>query len=180
MKIKRYLLVLFSASLVLLNIGILLKAEELSAKKYKEGNYVNTGSFRGGEIADGLDIKNIRWADRNDFERLVFDIYKWGGPSAPEGILPNVYPGTYEFRFINEKEVRVTIEGYRALTADIPDFNKSDLIKEIRIEESEAGASDTGFRFIIYFNEPVKMEVFELYSPARVVVDVKKDEANEN
>lgn len=173
---KRTLFLLFSTPLILLNFYIFLNAEELKSKKHKDGNYINAGSFKGGEITDGLDVKRIRWADRDGFERLVFDIYKWGGPTNPEGILPNLYPGTYEFKFINEKEVLANIEGYRAFTAEVPKFEKSELIREIRININEADASDTGFSFTIFFKKPVRVEVFELYSPARIVVDVKEED----
>ena len=172
---KKLLFLIFSVPLIILNFHLLLSAEELKSKKYKEGKYINSGSFRGGEITDSLDLKNIRWADRDEFERLVLDIYKWGGPSNPEGILPNVYPGTYEFKFLSDTEVQVSIEGYRAFTAKIPDLKKSGLIREIIIDRNEYYASDTGFTFTIFFNKPVKIEVFELYSPARVVVDIKED-----
>ena len=139
---------------------------------YKHGSYINTGSVYGGEIADGLDVKNIRWADRGNFERLVFDVYKWGGPTNPEGLLPNEYSGTFKFEFINEAEVEATFDGYRAFTAKFPEFAKSDLVKDIKLMVDEENSGDSRFKIKIYFKQPVKIEVFELYSPARIVVDL--------
>jgi len=169
---KKILYLLLLGLVTILNFNILLCAEELSAEKFKHGNYINTGSFKGGEIADGLDVKYIRWADRNNFERLVFDIYKWGGPTSPGGILPNEYPGTFKFEFVSEREIDVSFEGYRAFTAGIPKFEKSDLVSEIKILLDEENASESGFKIKIYFKQPVKIEVFQLYSPARIVVDM--------
>jgi len=173
---KKILYLLLLGLVTILNFNILLCAEELSAKKLKHGNYINTGSFKGGEIADGLDVKYIRWAHRKNFERLVFDIYKWGGPTSPEGILPNEYPGTYKFEFVSEREVDISFEGYRAFTAEFPKFEKSDLVSEIKFLNDEENASDSGFNIKIYFKQPVKIKVFQLYSPARIVVDMIVDE----
>ena len=80
-------------------------AEVQKAQKVKKGNYITEGSFVGGEFADGLDVKTIRWADHRNYERLVFDIYRWGGPNSPEGLLPNEYPGSFEMKFINDKKI---------------------------------------------------------------------------
>lgn len=154
------------------NFSYFLHAEKPSVKKFKHGEYIGSGSVHGGEIADGLDVKNIRWADRGNFERLVFDIYKWGGPTNPAGILPNEYPGTYKFEFKSNTEVEASFEGYRAFTASFPAFKKSDLVSEIAIIGDEENADDSSFRIKIFFKRPVKIEVFELYSPARIVVDI--------
>ncbi len=169
---KKYLFLILFVFIITFNFNLFSNAEKLSVKNFKHGNYINTGSIHGGEIADGLDVKNIRWADRNNFERLVFDIYKWGGPTSPGGILPNEYPGTFKFEFVSEREIDVSFEGYRAFTAGIPKFEKSDLVSEIKILLDEENASDSGFKIKIYFKQPVKIEVFQLYSPARIVVDM--------
>jgi len=168
---NRSILIIFIVSITI-NYNLLLRAENLTANKFKHGEYFSTGSIRGGEIADGLDVKNIRWADRDNYERLVFDIYKWGGPTNPEGIVPNDYPGTFNFKFKNEKEVIVSFEGYRAFTTKFPKLSKSKLVSEIRIVRDEENAGDSEYKIEIYFKRPVKLEVFELYSPARIVVDI--------
>ena len=151
-------------------------AEKSSASRFKHGNYINQGAIKGGEIADGLDIKYIRWADRGNFERLVFDVYKWGGPTNPEGIVPNEYPGTFTFEFVNGKEIEATFEGYRAFTAKPPGFKKSSLVSGIRVVSGEEDADDSSHKIKIDFKKPVTIEVFELYSPARIVVDIVENE----
>jgi len=157
---------------ITLNFSHFLHAEKISVKKFKHGEYISSGLVSGGEIADGLDVKNIRWADRGNFERLVFDIYKWGGPTNPTGILPNEYPGTYKFEFKSHAEVEASFEGYRAFTASFPAFNKSNLVSEIAIIRDEENADDSSFRIKILFKQPVSIEVFELNSPARIVMDI--------
>ena len=169
---KKYLFLILFVFIITFNFNLFSNAEKLSVKNFKHGNYINTGSIHGGEIADGLDVKNIRWADRSNFERLVFDIYKWGGPTNPEGILPNDYSGTFKFEFISDTEIDVSFEGYRAFTAKPPKFTKSDLVSEMKIIQDEEDAGDSEFEIKIIFNKPVKIEVFELYSPARIVVDI--------
>ncbi len=157
---------------ITVNYNFTLRAENLNANKFKHGEYFNSGSVSGGEIADGLDVKNIRWAKRGNFERLVFDIYKWGGPTNPEGILPNINSGTFKFTFKSDTQVDATFEGYRAFSAKFPVFTKSELVREIKIDQDEENAGDSEYKIIIYFKQPVKIEVFELYSPARIVVDI--------
>ena len=126
-------------------------SEKTDANRFKHGKYIDSGAIKGGEIADGLDVKNIRWADRGNFERLVFDIYKWGGPTNPEGLLPNDYPGTFTFQFLNEKEVEATFEGYRAFTAKLPQFKKSELVNEIVIINGEEDGDDSSHKIKIIF-----------------------------
>lgn len=169
---KDYLFSILLTLVFILNFNFFAHAEKIGAQKFKHGEYTSSGSISGGEISDGLDVKNIRWADRDNFERLVFDIYKWGGPTNPEGIVPNDYPGTFNFEFKSEKEVVVSFEGYRAFTARFPKLLKSKLVSEISIVRDEKNAGDSEFKIKIYFKQPVKIEVFELYSPARIVVDI--------
>ena len=168
---KNTFLVLLALTITL-NFCYFLQAEENSVKKFKHGEYRGSGSVQGGEMADGLDVKNVRWADRGNFERLVFDIYKWGGPTNPSGILPNEYPGTYNFVFKSDTVIEARFDGYRAFTAIFPTFEKSNLVSEIAIIRDEENADDSSFRIKILFKQPVKIEVFELYSPARIVVDL--------
>ena len=77
--------------------------EIIKTQPVKTNNYITQGSFKGGVFTDGLDIKSIRWADHNSYERLVFDIYKWGGPNNPKGLLPNEYPGRFNIKFESDK-----------------------------------------------------------------------------
>jgi len=42
----------------------------------------------------------------------------------------------------------------------------------MKIIQDEEDAGDSEFEIKIIFNKPVKIEVFELYSPARIVVDI--------
>lgn len=170
----KYLLLILSISLCTINFTTLSYAEKSIVNNFKHGSYFNSGSVYGGEIADGLDVKNVRWADRGNFERLVFDIYKWGGPTNPEGILPNEYSGTFKFEFINETEVVAVFDGYRAFTAKFPEFAKSDLVEDMQINTDEENAGDSRFKININFKQPVQIEVFELFSPARIVVDIIK------
>ena len=161
--------------IVFVNVNSLLYAEVLTAGKEKKDIYNFTyGSIQGGEMADGLDVKNVRWGKHDGFERLVFDIYKWGGPTKPEGIFPNDYPGSFELKFQNELILCLRFDGYRAFSANPPDLYSSKLIEQTELEIGEYPADVSDYNFLIKLKKPVKLEVFELDSPARIVVDFKQ------
>ena len=165
-------LILFT---VFANVNSLLYAEVLTAGNEKKNIYNFTyGSILGGEIADGLDVKNIRWGKHDGFERLVFDIYKWGGPTKPEGIFPNDYPGRFELKFQNELILYLRFNGYRAFSANPPDLYSSKLIEQAQLDTREEPTNDINYSFLIKLKKPAKLEVFELDSPARIVVDFKQ------
>ena len=173
---KRILLLFYLLLfIVLVNENFLLYAEVLNAGNEKKDIYNFThGSIQGGQIADGLDVKNVRWGKHDGFERLVFDIYKWGGPTKPEGIIPNDYPGSFELIFQNELILYLRLNGYRAFSADPPDLYDSKLLEKAELQISEETADDSGYDFLIKLKQPVKLEVFELDSPARIVLDFKQ------
>ena len=137
--------------------------------------YVSSGSITGGEITDGLDVKNVRWAIRKGFERIVFDVYKWGGYEKPEGTEPAEVPGYFEVSGKrNENGLLVRIGGYRSFSAQFPELKDSDLIEEISINRNEKLADDSGFIIEIDLKKPVIYKAFELHDPARIVVDLKE------
>lgn len=146
------------------------------AKKAKQRNnnnkLVKTESYSGGEITDGLDIKRIRWAKHKDYERLVFDIYKWGGYEKPEGLEPADKPGHFKItRMIIDNTLKIQFNGYRAFTANIPNFENSNFIRNISLNTDEENADDSGFLLQIELRKPVEYKVLELKSPARIVID---------
>jgi hypothetical protein len=150
-------------------------AQEHKAAKDKQDNYISSGSFEGGEITDGLDVKEMKYASHGKYERIILYIYKWGGHDKPEGTEPVDVPGHFKISSgKNNENLDVQLGGYRAFTAKLPRFEKSNLIRDITLPTGEKIVTGNGFSFVIGFKIPVKFEVFELHSPARIVIDFKR------
>lgn len=125
-----------------------------------------TQIFKGGERSDGLDIKAIRSSYTSSQTRLVFDIYKSNTKATQAG----KYTFTYHPK---QKQITAIVNGYRKFSA-LP-FNKtrtfasSSMVKDIKREKY---MDDSGLKFSINLRKPASVNVFELKSPARIVVDI--------
>lgn len=145
------------------------------AGKDKQNNYVSSGSFEGGEVTDGLDVGDMKWMKHGKYERIILYIYKWGSHDKSEGIEPVDVPGYFKISSgKTHKKLNVALGGYRAFTAKLPRFEKSNLIRDITLPTGEQLATGSGYSFVIGFKIPVQFEVFELHSPARIVIDFKR------
>jgi hypothetical protein len=150
-------------------------AQEHKAGKDKEENYINSGSFEGGEIADDLDVKEMKWSKHGKYERIILYISKWGGHDKPKETKPADVPGYFKISSgKNHENLDVQLGGYRAFTAKLPRLEKSNMIRDITLPTGEKLATGNGFSFVIGFKIPVQFEVFELHSPARIVIDFKR------
>ena len=123
-------------------------------------------TFKGGKINDGLDIKTIRSSQNEIRTRLVFDTYTANAKAAQSGS----YTFTYNPK---NKQITAVINGYRKFSA--LSFNKArtfpanSIIKNIKREKY---MDDSGFKFSINLHKSASVNVFELKSPARIVVDI--------
>ena len=163
---------LLSITLMFLSIAF---AQEHNAGKDKQHNYISSGSFEGGEVTDGLDVKDVKWVKHGKYERIILYIYKWGGNDKPEETKPVDVPGYFKISSgKNDESLDVQLGGYRAFTAKLPHFEKSNLIRDITLPTGEKLVTGNGFSFAIGFKIPVRFEVFELHSPARIVIDFKR------
>ena len=128
-------------------------------------------SVQGGEITDGKNLGDIRWGRHADFERLVLDIHKsldfQKGPAAE---VPCYFTVKYEYY-----PYRLTVElnGIRSREAEFGDLICSQYIERTY---SLPYLDDSGIMFSIALNKPVKIEVFELHSPGRIVIDIAENE----
>lgn len=147
------------------------------ALKENGKDFITAGYITGGEITDGLDVKNIRWATWKGFERLVLDVYKWGGYEKPEGVEPAEKPGYFEVSMPKgENRLDIKLGGYRSFSADMPDIRDSAIIQSIAINRDEKLADDSGYLVNIALKKPSSFKAFELHSPGRIVVDLKADQ----
>lgn len=148
--------------------------EKSEAGMKHDNGFRKSGSITGGIITDGLDVKKVRWASRDGFERLVFDVYKWGGYDGGESTERVDVPGYFEISGTgNSNTLDIKLEGYRAFSAKMPDFKESKLIKSLEVNRDEKFASDSGFFLELDLMEPPVFKAYELRDPARIVIDLK-------
>jgi len=123
-------------------------------------------TFRGGKRSDGLNMKSIRTSHDKTHTRLVFDTYASNAKATQSG--------NYIFTYNpSNKQISAVVNGYRKFSA--LSFNKArtfpsnNIIKNIKMEKY---LDDSGFKFNINLNKAASVNVFELKSPARIVVDI--------
>ena len=141
------------------------------ASNFKEYQYISKPAvIQGGEITDGKDLRNIRWGKHPYFERIVLDIYEGAyGEKGPPASVPcrfNIKYEYYPFHFT------ITLMGIRSRTAEFSTFKNSKMIKDIY---QLPMLDDSGIKFAVSLKQPVKFEVFELYDPARIVLDISNN-----
>ena len=117
-------------------------------------------TFRGGKRSDGLDIKVIRTSHDETHTRLVFDTYASNAKATQSGS----YIFTYD---PSNKQISAVVNGYRKFSART--FRSTSIVKNISMEKY---LDDSGFKFSINLNKAASVNVFELKSPARIVVDI--------
>lgn len=148
-------------------------SEEAKARVNKKYKNYKSESFSGGTVSDGLDIGLVRLGQSSTYTRLIFDSYKWEG-HAQLPIHTVNHSGTYIFTH-EPKKNRITaiIDGYRAFSALVGDqselYRGNPVVDTIRLEEY---LDDSGFKFAIELKKDVKVYVYELHNPARIIVDM--------
>ena len=123
-------------------------------------------TFRGGKRSDGLDMKRIRTSHDETHTRLVFDTYASNAKAMQSG--------SYTFTYNpSNKQISAVVNGYRKFSAlsfnKAPTFPSTSIVKNINMEKY---LDDSGFKFNINLNKVASVNVFELKSPARIVVDI--------
>ncbi|CAA6825771.1 MAG: Unknown protein [uncultured Sulfurovum sp.] len=120
-------------------------------------------TFSGGVVQDGLNIKSIRVGRHDGFIRLVFDVY--------DELKPASKVGHYQAKYNpNENDISVVLSGYRKFSATLPSFSTASDIEKIYFEKYY---DDSAFKFHIKLRHQVKVRVFALKNPARLVFDIK-------
>jgi len=126
----------------------------------------STQTFSGGKRSDGLDIKTIRSSHDAIRTRLVFDTYTSTGKATQSGKYTFIYNPA-------KKQIVVTLNGYRKFSAILPNktrsFPSNSIIKNIQMKKT---MDNSEVNFSINLNKASSVNVFELKSPARIVVDI--------
>jgi hypothetical protein len=146
------------------------------AQVVKQGAYVDSGAFQGGIITDGADIREIRWQQVDDKERIVIHVFNWNGLDNDYDPVPFVEP--CHFRLESETHphtLRLSFGGARDFTAyrSLPALNTaladSGLVHSIYpVMVLDDSAGELG----IILKKRVRFEVYELHDPARIVIDL--------
>ncbi|TSB47781.1 hypothetical protein [Alkalicoccobacillus porphyridii] len=147
------------------------EGEEQEATTSKENNYMQNGTFTGGEITDGRSVGDIDSGIHDEYERLVLDIYE-GSYQELEGpaVIPNHFEVTKE---AYPSRLVYTLRGIRGMPEEIPDFSSMDLFSYMEIVPY---FDDATIQLAVYMQESVEFEVFEMHDPAKIVTDVSRVE----
>lgn len=125
--------------------------------------------FSGGKISDGLDIGTIRVSHKKGSVRLVFDSYQWNQTSEYLGAKVDK-TGSYNFDYDPDKLlITATVNGYRGFSARLPKFSSDSIVEKIYLDEY---LDDSGYKFYIKLRYDSDVKVFDLNTPARIVVDI--------
>lgn len=121
-----------------------------------------------GTLIDGLQLKNIRWADHGTYYRVVFEM------GTPDG-QPVVQPPHAEAS-INGSTIRVVLGGIRSIS-DNPNVTAKDLAVGdplvTSINRTNEG-DDQALVYNIVLTQPTTYSLAGLGSPGRIIVDITK------
>lgn len=141
---------------------------ETTASFDKTGAYQRSGRVVGGKLTDGRDIRRIRWARQEGYERIVLDVYA----GNYDGLGPAV-PRACHFEVSYDPEtllLKVAVAGTRRFTATFPNTAGSGLVRSFK---KIPVYDDSAHSFSVQLASPVEYEVFELKNPGRIVIDLR-------
>ncbi len=139
------------------------KPQPLEAKI--PSGFIASGAFNGGSPTDGIDIKNIRYGDNVDFERIVFDLGAYGSEDAFEGM------GSYSATISADgKSLFIELSGVRLISAnkDALDVSASKALKSISFPIVH---DDSLAHILIEMKQKSLYKVWYLTEPGRLIVD---------
>jgi hypothetical protein len=129
----------------------------------KTENYLGEGLVMGGdrEVQGGI-IKDLRRATNAGFERIVLDLDAEKTPYYQAAVEPS------------EKRIVVTIFGNPKIAFDakkvVEQFRKSPLVQKVELFPK---VEEDTWIFALHLKAAVPVEVFELSSPSRIILDLK-------
>ncbi|SDN64728.1 hypothetical protein [Alkalicoccus daliensis] len=147
------------------------EGEEREAVTAKEDNYMQDGTFTGGEVTDGKSVGAIDHGIHEEYERLVLDIYD-GSYQELEG--PADIPNHFEVsKEAYPERLVYTLSGIRGQPEEIPDLSNMNYFYHMDIIPL---FDDATIQFAVYLQESIEFEVFEMHEPAKIVTDVRPEE----
>ena len=128
----------------------------------------------GGTISDGLDLSHIRIGEHTKYTRIVFDVTYWEGYGAPKAGTSSDNVGHYRFTLDENQSIEVEFSGFRSSSAKQTSVSDQSIVQSIKMLRGEAYGDDSSIFYQIRLRYPVKLKVFHLYNPARIVLDIHR------
>ena len=144
-----------------------------SAETRKRQTYIRSGLVVGGDRAlDDVVVRDIRRAGNVGFERVVIDME--GNRNGESVAIPR--PPFYQVAVSPEmNRITVTVHGSAKLAFDarkvIQSFAKSGIFSGVELYPK---IEKDRWTFVMNMKSSRPIEVFELGSPSRIIVDVRK------
>jgi hypothetical protein len=131
--------------------------------------FTSSGSFSGGEKSSGQDVAFVRHGSHDTFERLAFDFYEWigGRPSQPVDVITSYSAAISDDGRTISIIVTGAIEAYASQS--ILNLNNSANIDSVSYNYFGSGEA---VAITIILKNPSQYKVFNLVSPAKLVVDI--------
>ncbi len=139
----------------------------------KRDVYYSSGRFRGGEITDGADVRQVSWFKLDNIERIEISIYDWEEISVRTArnrvsyfeLESALYPDSFRVLFFGVR----AFTAYENLGELNESFGQSTLIHSIF---PIIMLDDSAYSIGIVFKKPVEFEVYELKNPGKIVIDL--------
>ena len=131
--------------------------------------FKSSGSFSGGEKDSGQDVAFVRHGRHETFERLAFDLYEWigGRPTQPEDVVTS-----YDAAISDDgRTISVIVNGAIEAYASQSGVNLSNSANIESVSYNYFGNSEA-VAITIILKQPSQYKVFNLVSPAKLVVDI--------
>ncbi len=139
------------------------------------GDFINNethfyvgGNFAGGDITDRISISDIRFGDHKDYERYVFDCYRFSDSTKEKSNIVPYYNVIYQN---SSNSALFKFNGIREFTAQLDILLKSKYIEDfliLPIQDAEE------FGFIVKFVPNAAIRVYEVENSARVILEIMK------
>jgi hypothetical protein len=131
--------------------------------------FKSSGSFSGGEKDSGQDVAFVRHGSHETFERLAFDLYEWigGRPSQPEDVVTNYSAGISD----DGRTISIIVTGAIEAYASQSTLNLSNSANIESVSYNYFGNGEA-VAITISLKQPSQYKVFNLVSPAKLVVDI--------
>ncbi len=135
--------------------------------------FKSKGSFAGGENASGQDVAFVRYGNHDTYERLAFDLYEWigGKPNQPVAVMTNYTANISD----NGRTISIIVTGAIEAYASQSSLNLTNSSNIESVSYNYFGRGEA-VAITIILKQPSQYKVFNLVSPAKLVVDIAPSE----
>ncbi|GAB6107596.1 AMIN-like domain-containing (lipo)protein [Fusibacter bizertensis] len=131
--------------------------------------FIASGSFSGGKASTGQDVGSARYGDHDDFERIAFDVFKWNGGN-PQDTVDEITSYTATIS-ADGKKITINLTGAIDAYASLKPLELGGSPNVESIKYSLSGPNES-VQIDIVLKNASQFKVFNLKSPARLVVDI--------